>query len=114
GEVQRVLEVLVDYAIDLGRPNAVGEQRGHDRACAAPDVDVEAAAPVEPLLDRGDDAHLVHATDHTATCQRQRVALPPRPPPSNHALEKIHDAHFIVISPEIALPAGPLPENSRF
>src|SRR5262249_56178894 len=114
GELQGLLEVLVDYGIDPGRRNAVGEQRGHDGACAAPDVDVEAAAPVEPLLDRGDDAHLVHATDHTATCQRQRVALPPRPPPSNHALEKIHDVQLIVISPPIALPPGPLSANTRF
>jgi hypothetical protein len=38
--------------------------------------------------------------------------LAPRPPPSHHALEKIHDVQLIVISPAIDLPAGPISGNS--
>ena len=113
-EVQGVLEILVDDAIDLGGPHAVGEQRGHDRARAAANVDVEAARAVEPLLDRGDHADLVHAADDTAARQGQRVALTPRPPPFHHALEEVHDSRFIVISRAIDLPVGPLPEMCDF
>jgi len=109
-----VLEILVDDAIDLGGPDAVGEQRGHDRARAAADVDVEAAGAVEPLLDRGDHADLVHTADDTAARQRQRVALTPRPPPFHHALEEVHDSRLIVISRAIDLPVGSFPEIYDF
>src|SRR5213079_2747394 len=89
-EVQRVVEVLVDDAEDLGSGHAVGEQRADDGARAAADVHLEVAAAAEPLLERCDGAYLVHATDDPAARQRERVpGLTAGAPEAHRALQQI-------------------------
>ena len=71
-EVQRIGQVVVEDAVDLARADAVGEEARDDRAGAAADVHVEAAAgPVEPLLDGGERADLLHPADHAAPRESQ-------------------------------------------
>jgi len=74
-EVQRIVAVLVEDAIDLAGPDTAGQQRGDDRPGAAADVDVEGRAlAVEPLLERRHRAHLVHTANDAAAGERQGVA----------------------------------------
>src|SRR5262249_9634199 len=90
-EVERVLQILVDDPVNLGGSDAVGEEAGDHGAGAAANVDVEVTDTVEPLLDRGDDADLVHPADDAAAGQSQSVAGPPRgPPASDYASEDVH------------------------
>ncbi len=80
-EVQRVVEVVVDDTEELGGGHAVGEERCHHCARAAADVDVESAVAVQPLLEGGDRADLVHPADDPAARQRQCEPGPlPRTP----------------------------------
>src|SRR5262245_7099442 len=89
-EVQWVLEVLVDDAVNLAGLDPVRQQGGDDRAGAATHVNVEIPGAVEPLLERGDDADLVHAADDAATRESQCVAWPFRPPAPDHASQDFH------------------------
>src|SRR5919197_2695577 len=111
-EVQRVVEVVVDDAEEVGGSHTVGEERGDDGPRTAADVDVEAAVAVQPLLQGGDRADLVHATDDTPASQGQRRARPlPGPTELFCALDPFH-AEFHPSK----LPASPYsnPENTRF
>ena len=90
-EVQGIVEVLVDDAEDLGRSDAVGEERRHDRARTAADVDVEPGRAVEALLERRDRADLVHPPDDAAPRERKPAARAlPGAPEAHRALQPVH------------------------
>jgi hypothetical protein len=80
-EVQRVVQVLVDDAEDLRGPDAVRQERGHDRAGAAAHVDVEARVAVQTIFQGRDGTDLVHPADDAAAGEGEGVTLlAPRAP----------------------------------
>src|SRR5205085_10941838 len=92
-KVQRVGQVLLEDAVDVAGPDAVGEQARDHRARAAADVDVESASlAVEPLLDGGQRTDLVHAPDDAATRESQPDATRGARAPAAH--RTIDDAHL--------------------
>src|SRR5439155_26434513 len=114
-EIQRVLPILVDDAIDLRGPDSVGQQGGDDGPRAATHVDVEAAASGELLLHRRDDADLVHAADDAPARQGQRVARPAlRSEAPDEAIHEIHLTPYYNNPIQTPCQTGIYPETPYF